>query len=224
MKSSLPVLLLSGVWSTSAFVASAEDWSFAWSAGWDSQYVSEGRDNLEEGGLFSADVAGAIGSWEVGGFFAEGDAVDYSERNWWVARSVNLGPVDLTASYSYLEFPDDASHDSEYALEFSGIVLSEFASTLAAVYSKEADGLFFEASVEREYKWNDNVTFIPYALVSVNSGYVSDEPNGLNNWQVGALLSRPIGELVTMDFFANVSFGIAEGVHDIAWFGVRFSR
>lgn len=224
MKFTISAFLSLVVFLSASILDAEEDWSVAMSAGWDSRYVSEGRDNLEDGGLLSADFAIGNGSWEIGAVFAEGDTVDYTERNWWLAKTLSLGPVELSASYTYLEFPDDASHDSEYAIEMSSLVFSEFAATLATVYSEEADGLFFEASLEREYQWGEHFTFIPYALVAVNSGYVSDEPNGLNNWQTGAIVRRQLGEYGVLEFFANASFGIADGVGDVAWFGLRFSR
>ena len=46
---------------------------------WDSRYVSEGRDNLDTGGLFSFDISTTLRQLTLGGWFALGDSESYQE-------------------------------------------------------------------------------------------------------------------------------------------------
>lgn len=195
---------------------------FSASLGWDSRYVSEGRNNLEEGGIASFEASTLWERWELGVVLSEADSVEYSERNWWVATSRQFAGLDMAASLAYLEFPEDGCHDTELGLNVSGLAFSELAFNADIVYSSEANGFFFEWSLEREYVLRDHFSVIPCVCLSANSGYVSGEPNGLNSWQLGLSFDPHISDRYSVALFLNASFGIADGVENIGWAGLRF--
>ena len=86
------------------------------SAGWDSMYLAEGRDDLADGGLFHGAADFALGPVAFGAWYADATDVDYNELN----LAAELG-VDLTdrlsayAGYTYLAFFEggDNTEDNE---------------------------------------------------------------------------------------------------------------
>lgn len=200
---------------------SGEEIEFSFSAAWDSKYVSEGRDNLDEGGLFWSELIGTYGNSEVVVFRGDGDSANFGEWNIGVAHSVDLGDFSLTGSYTYLYESPGGEEDHELALEFAAPTLAGFESSLAFVYSTEAEGVFAEIIVEKEYILSDTVSLIPDTVLGFNDGYVQGEPNGVNHLQLGVTLSYAIRENVGLNLFAHHSFGIADGLDDVTWFGVN---
>lgn len=214
---------LSGFLVVSSCLSASSEWEVSGTAGWDSRYVSEGRDNLEDGGLRFLEGVACSGGYEAGLSWSEGDSVEYEEANLWIAKGLTLGEFDLTGSYTYLSFPTESSHDSELAIELGRSVFEDYTANLCSVYSEDADGLFFELSLERGFEISPRSRVVSYALVSVNSGYVADEPRGMNNAQVGVEIERDLSEGMSAALIVNLSVGIAEGVDDLAWFGLRLN-
>lgn len=205
-------------------LAQQQKWDLEANFAWDSIYVSEGRDNLEEGGLVSAWAVGAYESWEFGIFAGEGDSVSFGERNYWVARSWRAEEIEFAFAATYLDFTVDDAQDVELSLELGKSLSSESHLSCSLTYSKESDGLFFELSLSREYTRKDGSLLRPFAILSANSGYLSDEPKGLNDMRIGVAYDFRLTEHARLELTANASLGLAEGVVDIVWVGVRFSR
>lgn len=218
-KRSLTLALISA--SAIPAILQAGEWELSGASTWDSKYVSEGRDNLEKGGILSNEMTLADETTEVGIWYGEADSTDYAEWNIGVSKLLDIGSMSYVLNYTHLFFTEDHSDDAEISIVANFPNFANFASSFAAVYSKEADGLFFELALDRAYRFNDRLYAYPYGVLSVNSGYVSDEPEGFNNFQTGATVAYEINRFLTISANANLSFGIADGVDDVAWVGIR---
>lgn len=155
---------------------------------WESKYISEGRNNLEDGGLGSVTL-----EWNqhyeknellLLAWYGEGTSSDYSELNLGIAYLMPLDPVDVTLGYTWLDFSPGSETDNELSLElgFGSIQFIDLSADF--VYSTEAGGTFIQLIASHEIELEGS-TLVPYALVATNQGYVTDEHDGLNNFQLG---------------------------------------
>lgn len=177
---------------------------------WDSKYISEGRNNLEEGGLVST-FAVVEFETEAGAFGVEtwfGSSVDtpYTEFNVALSWAKTVGQIDLALGYSYLAFTQDDEDDHELSAEISSEVFGGLLPFLAAVYSVEADGSFFELGLTREWEITERLAISPYALIGFNQGYVADGHDGANHAATGLVASIALLENLHLDLSAVASF------------------
>ncbi len=170
---------------------------------WESRYITEGRNNLEEGGLVSA-----LGAFEYEGlaasvWWAAGDSSSYTELNLVIEYSRELfAGLEAYVGYNHLRFPDDNEFDNEIG---AGLAWGAFPFLVPAVdwyHSFEADGSFLELRLSSEIPViPDLLTLSPYGLLAFNFGYVADESEGVNNLQVGL-----DAELRLHDHFAFIGY------------------
>jgi len=181
----------------------------------DSRYVSEGRDNLESGGIVSADVSwskemGKDGTLCLGAWYADAWDEPYSELNLSVGYTVDLDPVELGLSYTWLDFIEDDVDDQELQLSLGFNVKDSVDMSIGMVYSEEADGTFLEVGIAREYAIKDGVVVVPFAILGINEGYVSDEHDGLNHLNVGLETSWNLSESVSLGAYMSYTMGLEE--------------
>jgi hypothetical protein len=201
--------------------------NFFFHAGWDSKYVLEGRDILEDGGLGSVTLEWTTPTGDnelvLGGWYGEGISADYSELKLAAAYIIPFETVDMTLSYTWLDFAEDDFSDNELGIEFGTSVLDSLDLIAAFVYSMDAGGTFIELVASTEIIQNE-FALTPYALLGINQGFISGEHHGLNNLQFGIEAATPLSD--SLELIGYMAYSIAldkkhgETLDDIFWVGL----
>ena len=174
---------------------------------YDSKYVSEGRDNLGDGGLVSFEaVAGfengvAVGTWYA---VSTDDVVDYEEQNYFAEYGFMVGSVEAYVGYTHLNF-NDGSHDNEFG---AGIASTMLPVDLALdyVYSVEAEGAFVEVTLSKGFESENGLVFSPYITQGFDYGYASEDYDGANHTQVGLAVEKEVAMNITLSGHISHSF------------------
>ncbi len=185
-------------------------WAFDTLLLWESKYISEGRDNLEDGGLVSVESVFSAYNFSAGFWYADSYDTSYNELNLFGAYAVEFNGLTAYVGYTYLNFPDDNADDHEIS---AGIGYEAFPYLMPAVewvYSTEADGSFIEISLASEIAATDYLVFTPYALLGINAGYVAGEHEGLNNFQIGLDAEWALTENIALVGYIAQTWGIDE--------------
>lgn len=200
------------------------------SGAWDSAYVTEGRDNLDEGGLVSAAVDVAWDRVALFGWAARGDHTDYEEYNVGLSYALDLGSVSAEVMYTRFEYrgADDAPGDNEFSLRCSASLAGLVQLECTGRYATEAAGAFLEWIVRRDCDvGSSGVTITPYALAGVDLGYASNEFDGLNHVEAGIALSYPLGERMAVTLRCARSWAQRdvrrEGLGNLTWGGASLA-
>lgn len=166
---------------------------------WDSKYVSEGRDNLGDGGLTSIELSSAWNSITAGVWYADGTDTSYDEINLFIEYGFQVASADAYVALTRLEFPDDDESDNEIS---TGVAWGLFESAEFAVdyvYSTEANGGFLDLSIGWDWGINhERLTLGSFVAESIDFGYASDGHDGENNLQIG----------LTGEWALNETFGL----------------
>lgn len=194
---------------------------------WDGKYISEGRNNLAEGGLGSMLLEWNdhfdVGQIVLSSWIAESTQTDYSELNLGAAFVVPFEIWDMTLGYTFLNFDDDDSTDNELSAEFGTSVSDSVDLAAAFIYSTEAGGTFVELIASTEITRNV-FTLTPYILLGLNAGYVADEHDGLNNLQMGLEISTELSDEFELGGYIAYTIGLdeepGETLDDIVWVGL----
>jgi hypothetical protein len=204
--------------------------AMGWTAGflWESKYVTEGRDNLEEGGIFSWEAAGEVSGFAAGAWFGLGDSEDYRELNLFIEYAHEFGDIETYVGYTRLEFYPDHESDNELS---AGLAYHGFPYLIPGVdyvYSTEAKGSFVEVSLRSELGFfEDRLMVSPYILEGFDFGYASEEYDGPNNLQIGARVTYHLAEWCEVFGFGAHSWAHGdverEGLGDLSWGGAGVS-
>lgn len=153
---------------------------------WESKYVSQGRDNLDDGGIFSFEGTADWYGMTVGTWFATGDSEYYDELNFYIEYGLEFSLLDAYVGYTRLEYLKDNASDNE---GYGGIAINNIpyvVPSLDYIYSTGASGGFLEFSFRSKVVLLDKqLTLEPYILEGFDFGYASEEYDGPNNLQVG---------------------------------------
>jgi hypothetical protein len=156
---------------------------------WESHYLSEGRDNLDNTGLFSSTVewggSTALGDWSLGSWYASGYDTDYTEWNLSAGWTRAMGDLEISAGYTYLRFLSDSEDDHEVGLDLAYTGFGAWTPFIGGYYSFEAEGTFIECGLCAEWSLTEYLTLQPYVLAGFNQGYVTDGHDGANHMAVG---------------------------------------
>ena len=196
--------------------------SVAVTALWETKYVSEGRDNFEDGGLFSVE---AVAEWEqflVGGWYGVGETETYQELNIFAEYGLSLGPLSAYVGVTRLEFIEDDEHDHELGAGVGLALVPWVTPAVDVVYSTESEGTFVELSLTGSVSLPfDLLAIEPHIVQSIDFGYASDDHDGVNNLQLGIDLSYAFMPLLS--FTGGVYHSIAQkdvendGLGDETW-------
>ncbi|MEM0897469.1 MAG: hypothetical protein AAGJ79_11350 [Verrucomicrobiota bacterium] len=199
--------------SAAAYTAESESpVSFELSTGWDSRYVTEGIDNLDGGGIWTAEgvVEYAFESFSVyaGSWYALGYDSDYDEVNLFSGVAASIGNFDFDLGYTYLNFPEDDEEDHEVgaSVEYAGLEIL----TVGAewYYSFEADGSFLNFFAGREFELTERLTVGAGANLGLNSGYIAEGHDGFNHLYLGLSSEYALTERVSLNGHAGYNFAI----------------
>lgn len=182
-------------------------------AGWDSIYLAEGRDDLGDGGLTYAEFAGSVGPVSLGTWYADGTDVDYNEWNLFgeVAFELTEG-LEAYIGYTYLAFfsEGEKDEDNEVGVGLSYAITDYLEAAADYVYSFEAEGSFVELALASPYEVADGFSVAPYALLGLDFGYRTEEYNGWNHFQVGIDAEYLIGERFAIGAYAAYAFALED--------------
>ena len=211
----------------SAVFGQGTETSFNAALAYDSKYVSEGRDNLEEGGIGSVTAEWAAptdGDGEVvfSGWYAEAIDDAYSELNLGVSYGWSLEKLDIGIGYTWLDFAEDDETDNEISLELGTSLHDDYNVGAAFTYSTEAEGTWIDLEISKEFV-QDKFAYSPYLLLGINAGYVSDEHDGLNNLQMGLHIATELSDGFELGGYIAYTIGLdekpGESLDDIFWVG-----
>ncbi len=191
-----------------------------------SRYISEGRDNLTEGGIFAFE---ALAHWQAltaNMWFGQGDSNSYKELNLGLEYAFEWRVAEFSFAYSRLEFLEENERDNELSV---GVAFNEVFNITPAfnyVYSTEASGGFLEVSLRSKFEIEQYSTTIePYVMEGFDFGFASKDHDGRNHFQVGVDFTVRLSK--DIDFFANINHSWAhedvkrEGADDHhIWFTV----
>lgn len=200
--------------------------------GYDSKYVSEGRNNLPTGGIVWISVNQEVNdalSLSIAYGDAKSSKVDYEELNVTIEYNQQVGDLLYAFSYTRLEFLADNEGDNELGLSGSWSGYEQFTPTFELVYSTEAKGAFLELGIESEYALNNFFVLSPYARVAFDFGYARDKFEGHNHSSLGAILTYQINDTFSINTIAEYNLGgslmkkILGEESDQAWAGLHLT-
>lgn len=155
--------------------------------GWDSNYISEGRNNLENGGIYWSTVAIQKDNVNLYATVGRGDSQHYTEWNFGIEYGFNL-TENFAASLGYqrLEFyGDERAFDNELfgSLEYTAV--DWLVPSVNYTYSTQAAGYFVEVSLHSNWELLHGLTISPYVTQGFDFQYTTEEYDGANHFQLG---------------------------------------
>lgn len=177
---------------------------------WDNHYISEGRDNLDKGGIT---WGGASFEQEnLTAFIVAGraDQVHYTEWNAGLEYTLSThDDLDATFGYQRLEFyGDERASDNEF---FSSLTYNGFSWFVPAVnytFATEAGGYFVEVSLHSPWEVNEQLTITPYVVQGFDFQYSSEQHDGANHFQFGLEAEHQLNDSIALS--AHISHSIAQ--------------
>ena len=190
----------------------------------ESRYISEGRDNLQNGGIYTLQASHAVNNTGIGIWTATGTEDDYDEGNAWVDFTLRFDSLELIPSYTFLAFSNNSANDHEFGLSLVWNSDEDSGADIAYVYSNEADGSFWEASIWQNFRFYQSLTLSPYFAVGINSGYINNEHRGFNNSVFGLNVEYSIGRHLVLTAHAAYSRALnrksGESLENESWTGI----
>ncbi len=154
----------------------------------ESQYITEGRDNLDRDALVSASTDITHDSFTFVPWVAHSASADYSELNLNFIYGFNLDSIELYFSYTYLEFDLNgvSSDDHEAGIEFAYNGFEPVQLVASLVYSDEAGATYGELLLRYDHALSDTLNAYIVSSVGYNDGYVSMGHRGFDHGQLKA--------------------------------------
>ncbi len=191
----------------------------------DSRYVSEGRDNLDDGGIASIAIdmdrpspLPFMDEWYFSSWYVESIATPYTELNLSLGSSFSVEEVDVAVGYTWLDFQGPHASDNEFDLQLGFGLFDEIDFSSAFIYSTEAEGTFIELVASSDIV-RERFVLTPYILLGINQGYILEEDDTFNNLQFGLTATTTLFD----DMEAAFYFAATTGLEDIFWTGVSVS-
>lgn len=195
-----------------------------------SKYITEGRDNLERGGLYAANVDAGEEHWFANLWYGEGshskafDQDRYQEANLSLGLPISWGDYSAQAGITWLKTLNDGLEDKEF---FAGLAWQNGGSTLSldATYADVAAGWFLEARLEQSLQIDDDLELLPSLGYGWDFGYASEDHSGENHALIALTLRYTLLDSLWLEAHVNRAFareGIRkEGGEHISWGGIR---
>ncbi|QIZ78165.1 hypothetical protein [Ferrimonas lipolytica] len=163
---------------------------------YDSDYVSEGRSNLDGAGIT---WAGAAVGFDNGIALAvdygySDEKADYDELGLTLEYGVSVADFAISAAYTRLEMFEDDEHDNEIAVAVAYEGLEYLIPSVDAVYSTEANGQFVEFGLTAPYDINERLSVEAYAVAAFDFGYATAANDGYNHTTLGVAASYAIND------------------------------
>ncbi|MDG2122647.1 MAG: hypothetical protein P8J87_03055 [Verrucomicrobiales bacterium] len=177
--------------------------------GWESSYLSEGRDSLDGDSLL-------VGSFEMawqhlagGIWYGYSPDQRYDELQITIGLTQSLGEFEFYGGYTHLRFPFADLHDNELGagVAWSGLPL-DIGLSADIYYSFDADGYFAEISAAREFEITDQLSFNFSSPLGINQGYVPDGHDGANHFALRFGLEFALTKSVSVTAHATQSWAL----------------
>jgi hypothetical protein len=178
--------------------------------GWDTKYISEGRNNLDNGGIYWATTALQYDDLTLYTTVGRGDSHAYIEWNLGFEYGVTIGDA-LAASVGYQHlrgYGDLDCSDNELFASLSYITIEWLTPSIAYTYSTAAAGYFIEASLRSPWQLTEKLTLIPYITQAFDFQYATEAHNGSNHFQFGIEAEYPLPSQLVLS--GHISHTIAQ--------------
>lgn len=168
-------------------VTLATNLSLQLDGGWDSQYISQGRDNLEQGGIYWGSATLQTGNMNSYVVVGRGDQQDYTEWNIGLEYAMVLAEnLEANLGYQRIEiYGTERCYDNEWFAELAYTAVPWLIPSINYTYSTEATGYFVEISLHSYWDITDAFSLIPYVTQGLDFHYVTQAHNGRNHLQLG---------------------------------------
>jgi hypothetical protein len=199
---------------------------------YDSRYVTEGRNNLQRGGIVWLSLDNEIiehVSVNLVYGYATSSNVNYDELNLIFEYANTVGKVDWYVNYTSLHFFKDELTDNEIGFGISYPLFESFERFTDILYSVEAAGFFAETGIRFNHTMNTQWLFSAYLLAGFDFGYISPTHDGHNHSAIGAEINFALNDQMTL----SAIFETTRGGSDISreqgiksnhnWVGVGLS-
>ncbi|MCK8045135.1 hypothetical protein MSG37_09570 [Shewanella sp. 1CM18E] len=155
--------------------------------GWDSKYISEGRNNLDKGGIYWATAAIQKNNLNVYATVGRGDSQHYTEWNFGIEYGFDLTDnLSGSVGYQRLEFyGDERAHDNELFSNLEYTAVDWLVPSISYTYSTEANGSFVEVSLHSNWELAQGFTVSPYLTQAFDFKYATEDHDGANHFQFG---------------------------------------
>jgi len=206
------LLTIFSAFSLSSLAKAQSDLEGSLSLGWDSHYFLEGRDLLDDDGLWSYTVDAAYKNAAIGFWQAEGEGTDYSELNLWFEYTFELSDLEVALRYVHLWFESDDAEDDEIgvSLTYNGLP-GGIVPNVDWYHSFEADGDYIAFSVQRPFEFNlgrSSLTLTPIAQIGLNSGYIAEGHSGFDTTSLGLEASLPLRKNIALQAYITQHWAI----------------
>ncbi|MGL5360810.1 MAG: hypothetical protein ACRDBI_14030, partial [Shewanella sp.] len=164
-------------------VPASAPWAFSVDIGWDSRYVSQGRNNLQHSGIYWLNTAAQYGNLTTYAILGRGANQAYTEWNLGLEYALKLSEhLEANVGYQRIEgFSESRCQDNEL---FANIAYNRspwLVPSISYVYATEAAGYFIEASLHSYWQLSERVTLTPYITQGFDVKYATPEHNGRNH-------------------------------------------
>ncbi|GLS84994.1 hypothetical protein [Paraferrimonas haliotis] len=188
--------------------ANASQWQLDAGLGWESKYVSEGRNNLDKGGIGWAHIGANKDGLSLFADVGRGDQTNYTEYNLGIAYGISVSDLDIEVGFTRIEeYPERANSYNELSAIASYGRYHWLVPTVEYLYNAKEDGSFLTLGLESYWELSENLSITPYLFQSWDYGYATKDHNGDNNVQFGVNLDYAISEQWTVN--ANLNRSIA---------------
>ncbi|WP_115406685.1 hypothetical protein [Shewanella morhuae] len=179
--------------------------------GWDSQYISQGRDNLQDGGIYWLNTSVQYGNLTSYVLVGRGDSQVYTEWNLGLEYGFNLAEnLEANLGYQRIEgYGSSRCQDNELFAELAYTATPWLIPSINYVYSTEANGYFVEMSLHSFWNITDHFSLTPYITQGFDFKYRTAEHNGKNNLQFGLESNYQLSP--NMSVSGHISHSIAQG-------------
>lgn len=201
------------------------------SVGYDTKYVSEGRNNLDDGGIvwgtLNTDINEQVSFSTVYGY-ATSSNTDYDELNVGIQYASSVESIDFYVGYTYLAFLKDDADDNEVSFGASWQNFDSFSPFIDFVYSTEASGSFVQLGIQTEAEATTSLSINPYLILAYDFGYASESHDGYNHAAVGVNANYAIDSAFSVRLSVEQTFGGSDvrgerGQSDQFWAGMHLN-
>jgi len=162
----------------------------------ETKYVTEGRNNLPQGGIDSIELGAGFKGLGLGLWYAKANKDPFRELDLSLSYEKTWMGMEFGVGATILEFLEAKEMDREFSLSWGCTVFEWLSPSLEAVHSMDADGVFLEAglSMERSF-FDDRLAVEPYLAQGFDFGYASTAYDGPNHTQAGVTASWAFSEV-----------------------------
>ncbi|MEL4385522.1 hypothetical protein ACE02Y_10485 [Shewanella xiamenensis] len=189
---------------------STSDWAANLDLGWDSKYISQGRNNLKHGGIYWMNASVEYGNLTTYALVGRGDSQAYAEWNIGLEYALHFSEdVEAHVGYQRIEgYSSSRCQDNELFAELAYTAAPWLVPSVNYVYSTEAAGYFVELSLHSYWQLTEQFTVSPYVTQGFDFKYRTEDHNGRNHLQFGVEANYELAD--NMSLSGHISHSIAQ--------------